>query len=335
MPSFCRHNRLIQNCPICSREQAVELRPIVSSSAPRTSQPRPRSPSQSRARVDRVRSSPGVARWAEGAAPGPRSRRRLPARRCVPGLRSSEDAERLARGAGVRGGPAAAAGARSARALRGGRRPPRGPRGAQLAGVPDRLHLSARRRRRSVRVDPPGADAVGVRRAARPRRRASWARARPTTRPRRCARSRLTAPGRVAAGSQAAAFIGDQALDAGAAVRADVRAPRAARAASRRALRSAGHARTPRRIRPAGRRAAGRRRQRGHASPPSGRSGSATRCCSSAAPPTWRRRARCRSRPSTSASTTGSAASAHTLGVPPDTEPDPDTLASIRAALGL
>ena len=36
VPSFCRHNRLIQNCPICSREQAIELRPVVSSSAPRT-----------------------------------------------------------------------------------------------------------------------------------------------------------------------------------------------------------------------------------------------------------------------------------------------------------
>lgn len=30
MPSFCRHNRLIQNCPICAREQDVEMRPVVS-----------------------------------------------------------------------------------------------------------------------------------------------------------------------------------------------------------------------------------------------------------------------------------------------------------------
>ncbi len=36
MPTFCRHNRLVQNCPICSREQDVEARPLVSSSAPRT-----------------------------------------------------------------------------------------------------------------------------------------------------------------------------------------------------------------------------------------------------------------------------------------------------------
>ena len=40
MPTFCRHNRLIQNCPICSREQEIELRPVVSSSQPRTSLPR-------------------------------------------------------------------------------------------------------------------------------------------------------------------------------------------------------------------------------------------------------------------------------------------------------
>ena len=94
MPSFCRHNRLIQNCPICSREQAVELRPIVSSSAPRTSQPRPRSQSQSRARVTR-QSSPGVRgglkvrRLARGADDGYSTP-------LLPGLRSSADAERLA-----------------------------------------------------------------------------------------------------------------------------------------------------------------------------------------------------------------------------------------------
>ena len=40
MPSFCRHNRLVQNCTICSREQAVEARPMLSSSAPRSTLPR-------------------------------------------------------------------------------------------------------------------------------------------------------------------------------------------------------------------------------------------------------------------------------------------------------
>ncbi|HYZ81057.1 MAG TPA: hypothetical protein VE571_07300 [Solirubrobacteraceae bacterium] len=94
MPTFCRHNRLVQNCPICSREQAIELRPIVSSSSPRTSQPRERSQSQSRARVTGA-SSPGVRgglkvrRLARGADDGYSSP-------LLPGLRSSEDAERLA-----------------------------------------------------------------------------------------------------------------------------------------------------------------------------------------------------------------------------------------------
>ncbi len=40
MPTFCRHNHLIQNCPICSREQNVELRPIVSPSGPKATQAR-------------------------------------------------------------------------------------------------------------------------------------------------------------------------------------------------------------------------------------------------------------------------------------------------------
>jgi hypothetical protein len=30
VPTFCRHSRLVQNCPICSREQAVEMRPVIS-----------------------------------------------------------------------------------------------------------------------------------------------------------------------------------------------------------------------------------------------------------------------------------------------------------------
>jgi hypothetical protein len=93
VPSFCRHNRLIQNCPICSREQAIELRPIVSSSAPRTSQPRPGRAGPARARGGS--SSPGVRgglkvrRLVRGADDGYRTP-------LLPGLRSSEDAERLA-----------------------------------------------------------------------------------------------------------------------------------------------------------------------------------------------------------------------------------------------
>ncbi len=93
MPTFCRHNRLIQNCPICSREQAIELRPVVSSSAPKTSQPRTRTARSSRARAGA--SQPGlrggvtVRRLARGADDGYSSP-------LVQGLRSSTDAERLA-----------------------------------------------------------------------------------------------------------------------------------------------------------------------------------------------------------------------------------------------
>ncbi|MGN6168096.1 MAG: hypothetical protein ACTHQQ_07965 [Solirubrobacteraceae bacterium] len=36
MPTFCRHNRLLHHCPICAREQEIELAPPISSSAPRT-----------------------------------------------------------------------------------------------------------------------------------------------------------------------------------------------------------------------------------------------------------------------------------------------------------
>jgi hypothetical protein len=96
VPSFCRHNRLIQNCPICTREQAVEMRPIVSSSAPRTGQPRPTSPRPQRARTGaaspNARAGTGrvvVRRVARGSDDGYRNP-------LVVGLKSSEDAERLA-----------------------------------------------------------------------------------------------------------------------------------------------------------------------------------------------------------------------------------------------
>lgn len=95
MPTFCRHNRLIQNCPICSREQSIELRPIVSSSAPRTSQPRPGTPRPSRPRAARGRPAPTgagrltVRRLARGADDGYRSP-------FIIGLKSSAEAARLA-----------------------------------------------------------------------------------------------------------------------------------------------------------------------------------------------------------------------------------------------
>ena len=96
MPSFCRHNRLIQNCPICTREQAVEMRPIVTSSAPRTAQPRPTTP------------RPGGSRGASSGSRGTGTAGRVTVRRVarggddgyrsalVVGLKSSADAGRLA-----------------------------------------------------------------------------------------------------------------------------------------------------------------------------------------------------------------------------------------------
>jgi hypothetical protein len=96
MPTFCRHNRLIQNCPICSREQAIELRPVISSSAPRSAQPRPAAgpqpPRQRGGSGPRANASSGrvrVRRLARGAEDGYHSA-------LVPGLKSSVDAERLA-----------------------------------------------------------------------------------------------------------------------------------------------------------------------------------------------------------------------------------------------
>jgi hypothetical protein len=93
MPTFCRHNRLVQNCPICSREQSVEARPVLSSSAPRVSQPRERTQSSGRRRgaAGTIQPTGGVRvrRMARGGDDGYRSP-------LVPGLKSSEDAERLA-----------------------------------------------------------------------------------------------------------------------------------------------------------------------------------------------------------------------------------------------
>jgi hypothetical protein len=93
MPTFCRHNRLIQNCPICSREQAVELRPVLSSSAPRSTQPRESESKTPRRRSSSVRTNQAngvrIRRLARGVDDGYRSP-------LAAGLRSSSDAERLA-----------------------------------------------------------------------------------------------------------------------------------------------------------------------------------------------------------------------------------------------
>jgi hypothetical protein len=100
MPTFCRHNRLVQNCPICAREQDVALRPVVSPGG----RPEPRTGSgtasgrsngaQSTAQAP-GRSVPGrsggmtVRRLAREADDGYVSPR-------VPGLRSRAAAARLA-----------------------------------------------------------------------------------------------------------------------------------------------------------------------------------------------------------------------------------------------
>ena len=97
MPTFCRHNRLVQNCTICAREQNFDARPVVSSSAPKVSQSRERAGQTAaprpagapkpttRAAANNVR----VRRLARGVEDGYRSQ-------LLPGLKSSEDAARLA-----------------------------------------------------------------------------------------------------------------------------------------------------------------------------------------------------------------------------------------------
>jgi hypothetical protein len=96
-PTFCRHNRLLQNCPICSREQDVEMRPVVSSGTPATARgvgaPARSSsgPSRTPGRSARTARAPGlrVRRLERSADDGYRSP-------LAPGLRSQADAERLA-----------------------------------------------------------------------------------------------------------------------------------------------------------------------------------------------------------------------------------------------
>ncbi|HSO99368.1 MAG TPA: hypothetical protein VLP43_10485 [Solirubrobacteraceae bacterium] len=98
MPTFCRHNRLIQNCPICSREQSIEARPIVSSSAPAISRPRS-APSERGATAPPPRAR---ASRAGGRATGVRVRQLVRGQEdgyhcgLIPGVKSSADAARLA-----------------------------------------------------------------------------------------------------------------------------------------------------------------------------------------------------------------------------------------------
>jgi hypothetical protein len=98
MPTFCRHNHLVQNCTICSRELNIQARPVVSSSAPKSTQPREAAvregapatkTSSQRPRFGNGPARVKVRRLARGAEDGFRSK-------LVPGLKSSEDADRLA-----------------------------------------------------------------------------------------------------------------------------------------------------------------------------------------------------------------------------------------------
>jgi hypothetical protein len=97
MPTFCRHNRLVQNCPICSKEQHVEMRPVISPGGQSVRQARPGSspaPTRGGAARSGSRSTPRsggltVRRLSRAAEDGFRSA-------LVPGLRSGADAQRLA-----------------------------------------------------------------------------------------------------------------------------------------------------------------------------------------------------------------------------------------------
>jgi len=104
MPTFCRHNRLVQNCPICSREQDVEMRPVVSPGGQTT-----RTGGSSGASTGAGTATGSTpARRSGSARAGGRSSNGVTVRRLtrgtddgfhsplVPGLRSSADAQRLA-----------------------------------------------------------------------------------------------------------------------------------------------------------------------------------------------------------------------------------------------
>jgi hypothetical protein len=98
MPTFCRHNRLVQNCPICSKEQHVDMRPVVSPGGHTVRPARPAgSPSSgtSSRRAGATRSGSArvggliVRQLSRAAEDGFRSA-------LVPGLHSGADAQRLA-----------------------------------------------------------------------------------------------------------------------------------------------------------------------------------------------------------------------------------------------
>jgi hypothetical protein len=99
MPTFCRHNRLIQNCPICAREQHIDLRPIVSPGGRSTGQSRS-ADSSSAGSGSRARSAPrpGAPRPSAGLRVRRLERETDDGYRSelLPGLKSGAGAQRLA-----------------------------------------------------------------------------------------------------------------------------------------------------------------------------------------------------------------------------------------------
>jgi hypothetical protein len=81
VPTFCRHNRFIQNCPICSKQDVQTVTPATPARPPRAAGTR--RPSA------RAASGVKIRRLVRGPDDGYQHR-------LVPGLRSSEDARRLA-----------------------------------------------------------------------------------------------------------------------------------------------------------------------------------------------------------------------------------------------
>ena len=106
MPTFCRHNRLLQNCPICTKEQNIEMRPAVTrfgESEQRSASGGSRAASGGSRERSASRGRRSSASRGGGATTGGMTVRRLAravddgfASSLVPGLRSAADARRLA-----------------------------------------------------------------------------------------------------------------------------------------------------------------------------------------------------------------------------------------------
>jgi hypothetical protein len=88
VPQFCRHNRFVHRCPICSREEGAPAGPITTPPRRRSDDVRP-VPARRSAAARRGASGVRVRRVAVGPEDGFQSP-------LVPGLRSSVDAARLA-----------------------------------------------------------------------------------------------------------------------------------------------------------------------------------------------------------------------------------------------